>query len=144
MLTLYRRDPVSARIVAVAIGTCLVVGTVDLVVRLVRRSTLPGVGSMLVGALLVLFSLFGLVLGLLGIGSVGVLVAASAWPLRPTGGVGAGEAPGVPAAWYADPGGSGGLRHWDGATWGSPVEPAGRPPVGDGPTDRGWSAPPRD
>lgn len=131
VLTFYRQDPVGARIVAVALGTCLAVGTVDLAVRAVRRSTVPGVGSILVGGLVVLFSLFGLVIGLLGIGTVGLLVLASAWPLRATGGAGdRGALPGAPPGWYPDPGGLGDLRYRDGTAWSPHRVPMDRSPVG--------------
>lgn len=37
---------------------------------------------------------------------------------------------GPSAGWYPDPGGSGQLRHWDGARWGSDLRPAGSIPSG--------------
>ena len=40
---------------------------------------------------------------------------------------------GPPAAWYADPGGSGGLRYWDGNAWTDHVSP----PPGQGPAQAG-------
>lgn len=39
---------------------------------------------------------------------------------------------GPPAAWYADPGGSGGLRYWDGSAWTEHVTAPPGPPGGYG------------
>jgi hypothetical protein len=33
----------------------------------------------------------------------------------------------TPAGWYPDPGGTGGLRWWDGAAWGEQVQPVPQP-----------------
>ena len=47
---------------------------------------------------------------------------------------------GPPAAWYADPGGSGGLRYWDGSAWTEHLTaPSGAPSYGStaGPAPKG-------
>jgi hypothetical protein len=52
----------------------------------------------------------------------------------------------TPAGWYADPAGSGGMRWWDGASWGDQVQPAAQPvaapaqPWGGQPTGQQWGA----
>lgn len=82
-LTLAQRDPVSATIVTVVMATVVGIAAVDLAVRIVRRTTRPGVVALGAGGVLVLFSLFGLLFGLLGIGPAGVLVALSGLAMRP-------------------------------------------------------------
>lgn len=80
--TLSQSDPVSARIVAGAVGITVLVGTLDLLVRVLRSMTGVGIAAMTVGALLIAFSLFGLLRGLLGIGTVGLLVLLSGLPVK--------------------------------------------------------------
>jgi hypothetical protein len=78
--TLSQSDPVSARIVAGAVGITVLVGTLDLLVRVIRSMTGAGIAAISFGALLIAFSLFGLIRGLLGIGTVGLLVLLSGLP----------------------------------------------------------------
>lgn len=81
-LTLSQQDHVSAEIVAIALGLTLAVGTIDLVARLARQMTGPGVAAIVSGGTLMLFSLFGLLRGLAGIGTAGLLVILSGLPMR--------------------------------------------------------------
>lgn len=83
-LTLDQQDPVSTKIIALALGLSLVVATVDLVVRTARRIPAPGIAALLAGGMLMLFSLFGLLRGLAGIGTVGVCVTLSGLAMKPT------------------------------------------------------------
>ena len=126
-LTLNQRDPAS-KIVAIALGLTLLVGTVDLVVRTARRMTGPGVAALSAGGMLMLFSLFGLLRGLAGIGTAGLLVILSGLAMKTSGSGSADKAAPVevPAAWYPDPSERHDLRYWDGVAWSSHVATAGR------------------
>jgi hypothetical protein len=75
-----------------------------------------------------LFSLFGLLLGLAGIGTMGLLVILSGLPMKTTGPGPADKANSfeMPAAWYPDPAGRHELRYWDGVVWTPHVVTAGR------------------
>jgi hypothetical protein len=126
-LTLDQRDHVSAESITIALGLVVLVGTIDLVLRLVRRSTTPGFAALSAGGILVLFSLFGLVRGLVGIGTAGLLVAVSGWAMSSTRTASAGID--VPATWYPDPTDRHDLRYWDGAAWGPHVATGGRATV---------------
>ena len=126
--TLAQSDHVSAEIVTIALVLTVVVGTIDLVVRLVRRMTTPGIAAVCVGGMLMLFSFFGLLRGLAAIGTVGLFVVLSGLPMKSTA-VAKEELPGptgLPASWYADPTGRYDYRYWDGAEWSSHVARAGR------------------
>ncbi len=129
--TLAQGDHASAEIVTIALCLAVGIGTLDLVVRLVRRMTAPGVAAFSAGGLLMLFSLFGLVLGLAGIGTAGLLVILSGLPMKST----TGGDPDMatlttrPASWYADPTGRYDLRYWDGTSWSPHVAAAGRSSV---------------
>ena len=128
-LTLAQSDHVSTTMVTVALGLTVVLGTLDLVVRLALRSTAPGVAALSAGALLVLFSLFGLLLGLAGIGTVGLLVILSGLSMRSSAPpVPVDPAPPVaPPDWYVDPGAPSAWRYWDGRAWTAHTAPyAGR------------------
>lgn len=81
-LTLYQRDPVSVFNILVALSTGLLVATVDLVLRVIQRSERFGGGAVIVGAMVALFSLFGLLYGVASIGVVGVLLILSGQPLK--------------------------------------------------------------
>lgn len=48
-----------------------------------RKDSRPGVPSLIVGALLTAFSLFGLLWGLLSIGVIGLLLMLASRPLKP-------------------------------------------------------------
>ncbi len=122
--TLAQRDHVSAELVSIALALAVVVGALDLVVRLVRRMTGPGVTAISAGGMLVLFSLFGLVRGLAGIGTVGLLVILSGLPMRPS--APADPDPPVPASWCVDPTGRCEYRYWDGSSWSRHVADSGR------------------
>jgi hypothetical protein len=81
-LTLYERDGPIWEVALVLTGLVLSAGAIDLVVRTARRSVRPGVLAFGAGGLLVAYSLFGLVYGLLGIGTIGVLVILVGLPMR--------------------------------------------------------------
>ena len=127
-LTLDQQHTVSTKIVAIALGLTLLVGTVDLVVRTTRRMTGPGVAALLAGGMLMLFSLFGLLRGLAGIGTAGLFVILSGLAMKTTGSGSAHKAGSVelPAAWYPDPTKRHDLRYWDGVAWSPHVATAGR------------------
>ncbi len=126
--TLAQSDHVSAEIVTIALGLALIMGTLDLIARLVRRMPVLGVAAIIGGGLLMVFSLFGLLRGLAGIGTAGLLLILTGIPLRST--AGANSTPTVralPASWYADPMGRYDLRYWDGFSWSPHVSAQGRP-----------------
>ena len=129
--TLAQRDHVSAEIVTIALVLAVGIGTLDLVVRLVRRMDAVGVAAICGGGMLMLFSLFGLLRGLAGIGTAGLLLILSGLPMKST----AAAEPvlptpqGAPPSWQADPTGRYELRYWDGASWGPHVAAAGRSSV---------------
>jgi hypothetical protein len=83
-LTLYQSDPVSFVTVAVALGAALLISLVDLVVRVAQRTSRVGVGAVVAGSLVVLFSLFGLLWGVIGVGVVGALLIVSGLAPRAT------------------------------------------------------------
>jgi len=82
--TLAQRDHVSAEIVTIALVLAVGIGTLDLVVRLVRRMDAVGVAAICGGGMLMLFSLFGLLRGLAGIGTAGLLLILSGLPMKST------------------------------------------------------------
>ena len=127
-LTLNQQDSVSTKILTIALGLTLLVGTVDLVIRTARRMTGPGVAALLAGGMLMLFSLFGLLRGLAGIGTAGLLVIFSGLAMKTSGSGSADKAApvGAPAAWYPDPTRRHDLRYWDGVAWSPHVATAGR------------------
>lgn len=63
-------------------GFTVVCGAVDLAVRVRRRFDRPGPVALTVGVLLALYSLFGLLYGVLGIAPIGLFVALSARPIK--------------------------------------------------------------
>jgi O-antigen/teichoic acid export membrane protein len=81
-ITLYEKDPVSVIITMSVLGTCLAASFVELVVRTKKRWTRPGSVAIVTGGLTVLFSLFGLLYGLVSIGVVGALVLLSGLPTK--------------------------------------------------------------
>jgi Protein of unknown function (DUF2510) len=127
-LTLNQQDPVSTKILTIALGLTLLVGTVDLVIRTARRMTGPGVAALLAGGMLMVFSLFGLLWGLAEIGTAGLLVIFSGLAMKTSGSGSADKADSVesPPAWYPDPTERHDLRYWDGVVWSSHVATAGR------------------
>jgi|SRR5664280_235709 len=128
--TLAQSDHVSAEIVTMALGLAVVMGTLDLIVRLVRRMPVLGVAAIIGGGLLMVFSLFGLLRGLAGIGTAGLLLILTGIPLRSTAPANSTPAvPNTPANWYADPTGRYDLRYWDGTSWSPHVSAEGHPSV---------------
>ena len=81
-LTLFERDPVSFVTIAVTLGMGLLVGLIDLIVRSNQHNARVGLVAIVGGSLVLLVSLFGLLLGLLGVGVVGILLIASGLPQR--------------------------------------------------------------
>ena len=82
-LTLHERDGAIWEIALFLIGLVLMAGLADLLSRAGRRITGPGLLAVVAGGLLVLYSLFGLVYGLLGIGTIGILVILVGLPMKP-------------------------------------------------------------
>ncbi len=79
-LSLFERDPLSVYLALTVVGAALAFSVVD-ALGLARRT--PGersIVAVVAGALLVAFSLFGLLWGLLSIGVVGVLLIVSSRP----------------------------------------------------------------
>lgn len=76
-LTLFERDPVSFSIVAAVLGIGLLIGSVDLLVRFRQHSFRRGIAAIVAGAVVLLVSSFGLIIGVAGIGVVGALLIAS-------------------------------------------------------------------
>jgi hypothetical protein len=87
-LTLYERDGVIWEIALFLIALVLLSGAADLLFRCVRLSAAPGILAIVAGAILVAYSLFGLIYGLLGIGTIGVLVILVGLPMKPQSSVG--------------------------------------------------------
>jgi len=83
-LTLYQKDRVTWEIALFLVGIVILLGAVDLLFRTIRRLTVPGVVAMVAGGLLVAYSLFGLLYGLFGLGSIGVLVILAGLPMKPS------------------------------------------------------------
>lgn len=81
-LTLYERDGAIWEIALFLIGFVLVAGLADLLFRADRQITGPGLLAIVAGCLLVLYSLFGLIYGLLGIGTIGILVILVGLPIK--------------------------------------------------------------
>lgn len=80
-LTLYQSDP-SFVIIGVALGAGLLIATVDLVLRVTQRSERFGGGGVIIGAMVALFSLFGLLYGVASLGVIGVLLILSGQPIK--------------------------------------------------------------
>jgi hypothetical protein len=76
-LTLFQRDPVSFVTVVVVLFAGLLAATIDLVMRYARRSSRTGTVAIVAGGAVVLISLFGLLVGLAGVGVVGALLILS-------------------------------------------------------------------
>lgn len=81
-LTLYERSGVIWVIALFVVGFVILCGTADLLYRTVRRRTMPGLVAIVAGGLLVAYSLFGLLYGLLGVGTIGLLVILTGLPMR--------------------------------------------------------------
>ena len=73
--------------------------------------------------MLMLFSLFGLLRGLAGVGTAGLLVILSGLAMRTAHEAAPVE---VPAAWYPDPTKRHDLRYWDGVAWSPHIATTGR------------------
>ncbi len=82
-LTLYEKDGVIWEIALFIVGFVILLGAADLLYRTIRRLTVPGIAAIVAGGLLVAYSLFGLLYGLLGLGTIGVFVILAGLPMRP-------------------------------------------------------------
>jgi hypothetical protein len=80
--SLYAQDPSGWPLNFGILGATVLGGTVDLAIRARLRITGPGVLALIAAGLLLLYSLFGLLQGVLGFGPIAVFVALSALPLR--------------------------------------------------------------
>lgn len=81
-LTLRKRDPVSCAIITVALGLGLLTAVVDLVVRKLKSVSGVGLGAIIAGIALIVFSLLGLLLGLASVGVDGALLVLAGLLLR--------------------------------------------------------------
>ncbi len=81
-LTLYQRDPISVMNIVIALSAGRLVATVDLVIRAIQRTNRVGGGAVTIGVLVILFSLFGLLLGVSSLGVVGALLILAGLPIR--------------------------------------------------------------
>jgi hypothetical protein len=75
--TVYARDPGLWVANFVGIGTAIVLAAVELAVRTQRKSKGPGVVAIALGALLCLYSLFGLLYGIAAVAPIGVMLIVS-------------------------------------------------------------------
>jgi hypothetical protein len=73
-LTLRQSDPISFLIIMIALILGTTAATVDLVLRRLKRSRGWATGAVVAGANMIVFSLFGLLLGLASMGVVGALL----------------------------------------------------------------------
>jgi hypothetical protein len=115
--TFYQRDHVPFGILLLFMGLTVIGGMVDLAFRAWRRLTQPGIVAIAAGGLLALYSLFGLIFGFLGIGTIGLFVILSGLPMK---------AVLPPSGWHPDPSGRFEYRYWDGISWGPDVATEGR------------------
>lgn len=81
-LTLFQRDPVSFATIAIVLSAGLAVATIDLVVRAVQHTNRVSGGAVAAGAMIILFSFFGLLLGVASLGVVGLLLIFSGLPIK--------------------------------------------------------------
>lgn len=81
-LSLYEKNGVTWEIALLLIGLVLVAGVTDLLIRTLRQSNGLGVLALAGGGLLILYSLFGLIYGLIGIGTIGILVVLVGLPMK--------------------------------------------------------------
>ena len=79
-LTLFERDPASFVTVIIVLGAGLLASTIDLVMRFEHRTSRTGTLAIISGSAVVLVSLFGLLVGLAGVGVVGALLIFSGLP----------------------------------------------------------------
>lgn len=79
-LTLFQRDPVSFVMIVVTLSAGLLIGFTDLIARCIQRTSRIGSAAIAAGAAVMLVSLFGLLLGVLGVGVVGGLLIVSGLP----------------------------------------------------------------
>jgi hypothetical protein len=75
--TVYARDPGLWVANFVGIGSAIVLAAVELAVRTQRKSRTPGVVAIVLGALLCVYSLFGLLYGIAAVAPIGVMLIAS-------------------------------------------------------------------
>ena len=127
-ITLYQRDQVPYGIVLLLIGLTVASGIADLTFRWRRRLTQNGILAIAAGGCLALYSLFGLLFGFLGIGTIGLLVILSGLPMKSV-------LP--PSGRYPDPADPIEYRYRDGTAWAPSdviegrAEPEGRHPLSD-------------
>jgi hypothetical protein len=81
-LTLNESDPLSSRIMVGFLLAGLITALVSLKRRTVKRQTGPGVTPYVLGAMVIAFSLFGLIWGIASMGVVGALIVLSGRPLK--------------------------------------------------------------
>ena len=82
-LTLYQKDRVIWEIALFIVGFVILLGSADLLFRTIRQLTSPGIVALVAGGLLIAYSLFGLVYGVLGLGAIGVWMIMAGLPMKP-------------------------------------------------------------
>jgi len=80
--TLLEKDPVSFRIALVLIGVCVVASTIELIVRLWLKRSKVGIVAVTAGGLVAIYSVFGLLFGILGLGPIGLFLVLSGLPMK--------------------------------------------------------------
>ncbi|HUX05050.1 MAG TPA: hypothetical protein VMV53_09145 [Acidimicrobiales bacterium] len=82
-LSLFERDNFSVLLAMVLVTVAILVAFLDVTSRRRRADRRPGPATVVAGSLLVAFSLFGLLWGILSIGVVGLLLILASRPPRP-------------------------------------------------------------
>ncbi len=83
-LTLYQSDAAAVLVLTAVVATALLAVLVDVAVRRRRNYEGVGVASVIVGGLLLVFSLFGLLWGVASFGVVGALLLLASRPVSVT------------------------------------------------------------
>ena len=81
MHTVYARDSGLWLANFLAVGSAIAVAAVELALRKHHESSRPGVVALVLGSLLCVYSLFGLLYGLVAIGPIGVMILVSGVPV---------------------------------------------------------------
>ena len=81
--TVYARDPGLWVANFVGIGVAVAIAAIELVVRTARRNQGPSVVAIVLGALLCLYSLFGLLYGIVAVAPIGIMLILSGRSVAP-------------------------------------------------------------
>lgn len=82
MHTVFGHDPGLWTANFVGIGVVIAISGMELTARSLRRSPGPGIIAMVLGSLLCVYSLFGLLYGVIAIAPIGVLMILSGLPVE--------------------------------------------------------------